>query len=205
MPIRWRLTIFNALAIGAILALLGIGLYFLLRESLLSNVEDTVRGRALAAARDLEVDENPNGTPPAVTLEEEAVEQFATDGVFVVVRDGDGRVLYESVNLPPSAAGQDAVWQEVARTDEPAGGTADLSEETPDYVYATPVRQGGSPPLVLEAGRSYDDLNETLGTIATVLAAGIGSAFLLSPSSARTFWPVRRCVPWTPSCTPPAR
>ena len=63
MPIRWRLTIFNALAIGAILLLLGVGLYFLLRESLLSGVERTVESRARIATRELEIDKSPNGTP----------------------------------------------------------------------------------------------------------------------------------------------
>ena len=41
MPIRWRLTLFIALAIGAILLGLGVALFFLLREALLSNVEQT--------------------------------------------------------------------------------------------------------------------------------------------------------------------
>ncbi len=51
MPIRWRLTLFNALIIGAILLALGLSLFLLLREALLSGVEDTVRSRAVAAAR----------------------------------------------------------------------------------------------------------------------------------------------------------
>ncbi len=51
MPVRWRLTMFIALVIGAILLLQGIALFFLLREALLSNVEDTARDRASSAAR----------------------------------------------------------------------------------------------------------------------------------------------------------
>ena len=180
MPIRWRLTIFNALAIGAILVLLGLGLFFLLRESLFSGVQSTVRSRAGAAVQDLEVREVGDGAPPRVRLEEEAAEQFSLDGVFVIVRDRDGRVLYESVDLPAGAEDRDAVWREVLRTGEPASGTADLSREAQDYVYATPVGQEGDPPLVLEAGRSYDAVNEVLETIATALVAGIGCAFLLS-------------------------
>ena len=50
MPVRWRLTLFNALAIGAMLALLGLFVYFVLQEALLSGVEDTVRARAEEAA-----------------------------------------------------------------------------------------------------------------------------------------------------------
>ncbi|MBA2714238.1 MAG: HAMP domain-containing protein, partial [Rubrobacteraceae bacterium] len=179
MPIRWRLTIFNALAIGAILLLLGVGLFFLLRESLLSGVERTVETRAEIATRELEFGDGPGGTPE-VKLEGDAAEQLSLDGVFVVIRDHDGRVLYESVNLPADAAKQDGVWREAARSGRPASGTAQLSGEAPDYVYAKPIRQDGAPPLVLEAGRSYSSLEATLGTIGTAIAAGIGVAFLLS-------------------------
>ena len=179
MPIRWRLTIFNALAIGAILVLLGIGLFFILRGSLLSNVEDTVQSRAELAARDLEVEGGSDGVLE-IRLEEEAAEQLSLEGVFVVVRDRNGRVLYESVNLPVGGDGRDGVWREVVQSGEPASGTAELSTEAPDYVYALPMRHEGGPLLVLEAGRSYNDLEENLGTIATALAVGIGIALLLS-------------------------
>ena len=179
MPIRWRLTLFNALAIGAILLLLGVGLYFLLRESLLSGVESTVEHRARIAARELQVDGGPGGAPE-VKLEGDAAEQLSLNGVFVVVRDRSGRVLYESVNLPAGGAGQDTVWREVARGSGPASGTAGLSAEAPDYVYAMPVKNEGGPPLVLEAGRSYTSLEETIDTIGTAIALAIGVAFLLS-------------------------
>ena len=53
MPIRWRLTIFNALVIGGILLALGLALFFLQRQSLLYSVEDTARSRAHAVARSL--------------------------------------------------------------------------------------------------------------------------------------------------------
>jgi two-component system OmpR family sensor kinase len=179
VPISWRLTVFNTLAIGAILVLLGIGLFLILREALLSNVENTVQSRAALAARDLEVDGRSGGAPQ-VKLADETAEQLSLDGVFVVVRNPDGRALYESVNIPAGALRQDTVWREVPTTGQPASGTADLSNEAPDYIYAMPVRHGVGPTLILEAGHSYSDLEETLGIIGTVLGAGIGVALLLS-------------------------
>jgi two-component system OmpR family sensor kinase len=179
VPISWRLTVFNTLAIGAILVLLGIGLFLILREALLSNVENTVKSRAALAARDLEVDGRSGGAPQ-VKLADETAEQLSLDGVFVVVRNPDGWVLYESVNIPAGALRQDTVWREVPTTGQPASGTADLSNEAPDYIYAMPVRHGVGPTLILEAGHSYSDLEETLGIIVTVLGAGIGVALLLS-------------------------
>jgi two-component system, OmpR family, sensor kinase len=179
VPIRWRLTMFNALAIGAILLLLGVGLFFLLRESLLARIERTVESRAEIATRELEVDEGPGGTPQ-VKLEGDAAEQLSLDGVFVAVRGHDGRVLYESVNLPAGAQKQDSVWRDAVQKDGPASGTAQLSREAPDYVYAKPIRLTGAPPLVLEVGRSYSSLEEFLGAIGTAITAAIGIAFLLS-------------------------
>ena len=54
MPIRWRLTLYIALVIGAILLILGFVLYFLSKGVLLSGVEDTARSRAIAAAKAIE-------------------------------------------------------------------------------------------------------------------------------------------------------
>jgi signal transduction histidine kinase len=179
VPIRWRLTLFNALAIGAILLLLGVGLYVLLRESLLSEVESTVEGRARIAARDLQIDGGSGGVPE-IKLEGDAAEQLSLDGVFVVVRDRSGRVLYESVNLPAGDKGQDTVWREAVRGSGPASGTAELSAEAPDYVYAMPIKREGGAALVLEAGRSYTSLEETIDIIGTSIAVAISVAFLLS-------------------------
>src|ERR671921_522392 len=81
LPIRWRLTLFNALVIGAILLALGFSLYLLLREALLSNVEDTARGRAVAAANVLESGGDILG---------EDAEHLTADGVFLVARDARG-------------------------------------------------------------------------------------------------------------------
>ena len=90
MPVRWRLTLFNALVIGAILLVLGFALFFLLRKALFSGIEDTARARAAEVAREVEAGEE---------LDTSDAEEFALDGVFVVVRDGRGRVLTQTANL----------------------------------------------------------------------------------------------------------
>ena len=91
MSIRWRLTLFNALIIGAILLALGLALFFLLREALVSGIEETARGRAFAAAAALEDGDDP--------LDEDDTEQLTADGVFLVVRDSEGRILNQTSNL----------------------------------------------------------------------------------------------------------
>ena len=169
MPIRWRLTLFIALAIGVVLLVLGVALYFLLRDALLSNVEDTVRGRAVNAARSIRSGED---------LEREDIEEFTLDGVFVIVRDGEGRVLTETVNLPSGDG--DPVWREALDSGEPASGTAELSGDDADFIYAVPVDPPRGRARVVEAGKSYEPALEGVEATGATLAAGIGAAFVLS-------------------------
>jgi two-component system, OmpR family, sensor kinase len=171
LPIRWRLTLFIALVIGAILLVLGLTLFFLLRGALLSGVEDTVRNRAVTAARDAEAGE---------ALDEEDADEFALDGVFIVVRDEGGRVIDQTVNLRGTKEMEDAVWRRTLESGRPEGGAAELSPEGSDYVYAVPVNPSKGPARVVEAGKSYEPVKETLAVFGTVLAAGIGAAFLFS-------------------------
>ena len=171
MPIRWRLTLFIALAIGAILLVLGLALFFLLRDALLSNVEDTARARALHAARNIRSGED---------LEEDDVEELTLDGVFVIVRDQEGRVLHETVNLPAGSGAKDPVWRRALESGEPASGTVEFSGDEPDYIYAVPVNPEEGRARVVEAGKSYESALEGVEAVGTILAAGIGAAFILS-------------------------
>ena len=176
MPIRWRLTLFNALIIGAILLALGLSLYLLLREALLSGAEDTVSSRAVAAARALESGEDP--------LKDDDVEQLTADGVFIIVRDARGRVLDRTTDFSTEEEPRDPVWERALASGNPEGGPAELSSQEPDYVYAVPVNPPAGPVRVVEAGKSYEPVEATLETFATVLAIGGLLAFLLSVGGA---------------------
>jgi two-component system, OmpR family, sensor kinase len=176
LPIRWRLTFFNALIIGAILLALGLSLFLLLREALLSRVEDTARSRAVAAARALESGEDP--------LSDNSVEQFTANGVFIIIRDARGRVLDQTTNFSTQEEIHDPVWERALASGNPVGGTAELSSEDPDYVYAVPVNPSAGPARVVEAGKSYDSVEDALEAFTTVLVVGGLLAFLLSVGGA---------------------
>ena len=175
MPIRWRLTLFNALIIGAILLALGLSLLLLLREALLSGVEDTVRSRAVAAARALESKEDPLS---------DDVDQLTADGVFLIVRDARGRVLDQTTSFSTYEETSDDVWKRALASGNPAGGTAELTSEDSDYVYAVPVCPPAGPARVVEAGKSYDSVEDALEAFTTVLVVGGLLAFLLSVGGA---------------------
>ncbi len=181
MPIRWRLTAFNALAIGVILTALGFALFFLLRETLISSVEDAARDRAFAAARSINIGEGLEEEDGRLVLDDDLVDAIAFDGVFIVVRDADGNIIAQTIDIPAGSASDDEVWRAALEADNPAYGTVEFSEEGLDYVYAVPVSpSNGGPARVVEAGKSYLPAEENVRDIAIVLASGIAAAFLFS-------------------------
>ena len=170
MSIRWRLTLFIALAIGVILLILGVALFFLVRGALLSNVENTTRQRAENAAGTIREGE---------VLDGDDIEELTLDGVFVIVRDERGGVLTETIDLPKDD-GWDPVWRRALASGKHASGTVLFSGEERTYVYAIPVNPEKGRARVVEAGKSYEAAQEGVESLAAILAAGIGAAFVFS-------------------------
>jgi len=160
---------------GAILLVMGFFLFFLLRGALLSGVEDTAKNRAVEVARDVE--EEPGGD----WLDEGDVEELIREGVFVVVRDAEGHVLAQTVDLESGEGASDTIWREAFESGQPTGGAARLSRgDVSDYVYAVPVSPTYESARVVEAGKSYETAEEVIGTLTAVLVGSVLVAFLLS-------------------------
>jgi len=171
LPIQWRLTVFNALAIGVILAVLSFALFFLLREALLSDVENTTHNRASTVAQNIRDGED---------LSEGDVEELTPYGVFTIVRGEEGRILFKTESLKIQNGHSDTIWREALGSGTPASGEADLSPAAPDYIYAIPVTLAGGRTLVVEAGRSYETVSDTLAAFATILAVSVFAALIFS-------------------------
>jgi two-component system, OmpR family, sensor kinase len=175
LPIRWRLTLFNALVIGVILLALGLTLFLLLRSALRSGLEDSVRSGAVTAAR---------AAAKSGELEKEDAEELAPDGGFIVVRDGLGRILVQTSGQTTDGA-NNHVWERALASGRPESDTVQLSREGAEHVvYAVPVESPAGPARVVEAGKSYESVEDTLDTFTGVLIAGILAAFLLSVGGA---------------------
>nr|MDQ3376352.1 HAMP domain-containing histidine kinase [Actinomycetota bacterium] len=171
-PIRWRLTVYNAFSIGAILVALGLASFLLLRDAALSDVEDDVRNRAFAAARTVE---SGGKLPP------DEAERSSLGDEFLIVRDGRGKVLDPDwLRTSSRIEIEDPLWTRALRTGEPVGGEADYSPQAPDYVYAVPVDPPEGQARVVEAGRSYGSVTETLGAFALLLVGAVLVALVLS-------------------------
>ena len=170
MAIRWRLTLYIALVIGAILLVLGFALYFLSRGVLLSGVEDTARSRATAAAKTIESGKK---------LSDAYVGQLTLDGVVLLIRDERGRIV-RKVNLPENGKTENLLWRKAESPEKPASGMATLSGDDPYYIYAVPVHTQAGAARVVEVASPYEFVQHALETFGTVLVVGIGVAFLLS-------------------------
>ena len=213
MPVRWRLTVFNALVIGTILTLLGVSVFLLLRDALLSGVEYTVRDRAASVARTVEMGQSFSAGD---------IDRLTLEGVFVVVRDGEGRILARTVNTGPAGGPGEPFWHAAVESGEAVDGQAEVSPGERGYVYAVPVdppdleslsrspylykalardKRASDPesapvfgeaaripfPVearVIEVGKSYEAAGETVSTFAVLLAAVIFIALLISAGCA---------------------
>jgi two-component system, OmpR family, sensor kinase len=179
VPIRWRLTIFNALVIGGILLALGCALFILLRETLLFSVEDTARNRALAAAKEIDRGEGLDEENGRLELDGGLKRGLTHDDVFIIVRNGRGNIITKTVHSNNGKA-HDKLWRRVLKTGKPENGTLTFREEGPSYVYAMPVSPREQPARIVEAGKSYELAQENVDRMALVLASGVSVAFLLS-------------------------
>jgi two-component system, OmpR family, sensor kinase len=180
VPIRWRLTIFNALVIGGILLALGCALFFLLRETLLFSVEDTTRKRAQVAKKEINSGEGLDEENGRLELDDGLRQGLTHDGVFIVVRNGRGNIITETVELSNNGVAYDELWRRALKKGKPAHGKFTFRGEGPTYVYAVPVSPPEQPARIVEAGKSYEPTQENVDRMALVLASGVSVAFLLS-------------------------
>lgn len=153
LPIRWRLTLFHALAILFIVALLGAVITIVAIRGTGSEVEETSHAHALEAARYFEV---------GGSLDPGSLESIAGDDVFLVVRDGSGQVIAEAGEPAQDIdqVGREErtdIWREVLTTGEVATGA---SQEL--YVHVLRVEAPNAPARVVEAWKSYDTVGENI-------------------------------------------
>ncbi len=174
MPIRWRLTLFIALAVGVILLALGLTLYLLIRGTLHKDVEDTAKNRAEAVASIIE------GGDELSTAPNDDDQILFDDSVALIVRGKNGKVI-DKFNLPAQGSAADFdVWRKALKNGQDASDKSVRLGDNDYYVYAVAMDPSARPARVVEFGKSYNKTEEILEVFGTVLAFVIGGAFLLS-------------------------
>ena len=174
MPIRWRLTLFIALAIGVILLALGLTLYLLIRGTLHKDVEDTAKNRAEAVAQAIEGGDNLSTAP------DDDDQVLFDDSVAVIVWGKNGKVI-DKFNLPAGGSAPDFdVWRKALKNGQDASDKSVRLGDNDYYVYAVAMDPSARPARVVEFGKSYNKTEEILEIFGTVLAFVIGGTLLLS-------------------------
>ena len=171
MSIRWRLTIFHLVVILLIAAVLIAILTVVSIRGVQTSVRETARARAVEAVQLLE-----QGVAPT----DAALSELTEGNVYLLIRDGEGRVVAE-VGIPSSdinavsEVDREAVWQDVR-----AGEQSIQRSPAEMYVYAAPVASRDSGARVVEAWKSYDDFGGSIIPFATVVVIGVPVGLFLA-------------------------
>jgi two-component system, OmpR family, sensor kinase len=170
LPIRLRLTLGFAAAMGLLLAALGLFVYLRFEDHLDELVHDRLESRAHDVGAVLS-EGDPRAVPRRV---------LQGDDTFAQVLRPGGAVLASAPGLPrtallsPDQLAQADVRQVTVRRTS-VGGFAE-----PARLLARPATSGGSP-IVLVVGASLGDRDEALASLRTLMLIG-GAAALLAAS-----------------------
>jgi two-component system, OmpR family, sensor kinase len=194
LSIRWRLTLLNAVMIGAILLTLAGSFAWLWYDHSVDQVKNTTRTQAKEAAKALEDGEDLLGKD-----KDELTQATAGGSVVIVIRNAQGKVLGQMPDKPDFSTGEihDLVWKEVVKDGKPEQhGKVESSSERAGYnVYAMGVKPPDnlaatrtSSARVVEAGKPYPSVRRILEEFAPVLATVgllgfvllVGGAYLLT-------------------------
>ena len=153
---------------AAILAVIGVAVFFTAREALFNQVNNDLEGRAQPLFQDLRDRANRGLGPPGLTV----ARAFTAAGYSYAVVNADGQILAESPNLDPDAlASNDKVLQTIE------GGARFVdtkSSEGEDLrMYMVPIQgPAGNTNFVMQVGRSTEPERSALRALMLVLGAG---------------------------------
>jgi signal transduction histidine kinase len=186
MSIRWRLTLFHALTMLLVVALLTgvlIAVIFVVMHLL---TERPVRERANEAAAIVET---------SGTLNASELSRLSEDGIFLILRDEQGRIIAQTDDVPETLTARDEViWRMALESGFSKDGEADGH-----YIYVVPVVRPDEPLLLVESLKAYTILDQG-GVRITVPPAGLagiaaGAALIsILPAILGSFLVARRAL-----------
>jgi heavy metal sensor kinase len=181
--IRVRLTLWYVLLLAIILAAFSAGIYLTLRQSLSSNLNDSLETRANVLAGVVRYEDGHptlEGSVPAGERE--------LDEEFVRVYGADGSVSFDSTAADAEPTGIDAAAVQEALAGHSSTRTVHIEDETL-RARIEPIVENGDVTGVLVVGLTEDDMAETLRSLLAILAiaypvtlvvASAGGMFLAS-------------------------
>src|SRR4030042_1553469 len=183
MPIRWRLTLWFALILLAILIFSGLVLHILLQRYLLTQVDNNLRVYSARVHGTL----NPQEIPEPLDYEVihsrlPPINEFASPGIYIQLIDENGNVLVKSSNLGeqqlpvnPSLIEQGFTGNVTIET-VAAGGTASVRVMVSPLYLKNQI-------LVLEVAQSLTYVSAAMSQVRWALLASTLTALLLAAVS----------------------
>jgi signal transduction histidine kinase len=186
MPIRIRLTLWYTFLLGAILIAFSILLYWVLRFSLHNQVDLTLQDRAQQVGAGIAAQAVVRPTGNVLGIEIPQLDVFSSPAVFIQVIQADGSLVTATENLGRERFPPDA---EILRTNLNAHSMYKtiIIGKTPIRIYSAPITVGSRVIGAVQVGQSLTEVENTLrqvlfllsgGTVAALILAGIGGAFL---------------------------
>lgn len=183
MPIRWRLTLWFALILSAILILSSVTLHILLQGYLINHIDGHLRVYSAQVHGTLNTQEIPDPLDYAVIHSElPPINEFVSPGIYIQLIDSNGGVVVKSNNLGeqelpvnPSIISQgfagDAVIETVA-----AGDGASIR------VMVSPLYMRDQV-LLLEVAQSLNHVDSTMSQVRWALLVSTLVALVLATAS----------------------
>src|SRR6185437_13646746 len=180
MSIRLRLTLWYAGLMALTLILSSIALYVVLNQATTADTDAFLQSKA----RDLAASTQIIGGPCAFYARLPDLDRFVEADVYAQVI-GCGKVLDESMSMGDSRIPLDSTAMSVAEQ-----GTSSFRTVTVRglriRVYTMPVLVRGGAPLILEVGRTFERVEDTIIWLQRALL--IGDTILLALASAVGWW-----------------
>ncbi len=183
MPIRWRLTLWFALILCAILILSGIVLHVLLERYLYGQVDDNLRIQSARVHGTL----NPQEIPEPLDYEIihsklPPINEFASPGVYIQLTDSSGNVVVKSNNLGEQELPVDPDLVSQGFAGNVAIGTVAAGDGAWVRIIVSPLYLKEQV-LILEVAQSLNHIDSAMGQVRWALLASILMALILATVS----------------------
>lgn len=186
MPIRIRLTLWYTFLLGAILIAFSILLYWVLKYSLHSQVDQTLQDRAQQVGAGIAAQAIIRRSGDVLGVEVPELNVFSSPAVFIQVIRNDGSLVTATDNLGRQRFPPDS---EILTANQESHSTFKtvIIDKTPIRIYSAPITLGSRVIGAVQVGQSLTEIENTLrqvflllsgGTVAALLLAGLVGAFL---------------------------
>ncbi|HLH72793.1 MAG TPA: sensor histidine kinase N-terminal domain-containing protein, partial [Chloroflexota bacterium] len=181
MSVRLRLTLWYAGLTALALILSSLALYVVLQQALTAETDSFLESKA----RDLAASTQIVGGPLYAEVRLPDLDRFVEADVYAQVINKDGNVLDESMSMDAAGLPMDPNAVAVALRGQTSVQTVTI-RGLHIRVYTTAFYVHQNQPLVLEVGRNFQPIEDTLNWLQRALA--IGDLILVALASGVGWW-----------------